>query len=329
MPEASFDPKTLSSSGDMTLILGKRTTTRFKAFRVKMHSDVRESMREFATEMIAYLDARSPVDYSDDLAFDADEQYMLVQRGALVVHRPKSRRRKRPADPPADPQIIEMDPAVLEALDTAASAEEITRDSLKKQAFPFYAAVIGDDPTRRIAFVKERNPYPVGELGRVLTQFGDGLRRLNEPILTFAKDFDIVVTLDHIAIARGEAFEKLFRDIDALKQRIPVWSGAAVQALPLDDDSATLLRDVAVRSVRVASQLRGLQERGFLAKTYPIDRLREKMIEVGLEHERLLAGDKLILQESDVPIVLKLIDERLYTGWHSDTPWDVGTRSRR
>jgi hypothetical protein len=84
-----------------------------------------------------------------------------------------------------------------------------------------------------------------------------------------------------------------------------------------------------VRSVRVASQLRGRQERGYLAKKYPVARLREKMIEIGLDHERLLQDDKLTLEESDVPVVLKLIDERLYMGWHSDTQWDVGTRARR
>lgn len=27
--------------------------------------------------------------------------------------------------------------------------------------------------------------------------------------------------------------------------------------------------------------------------------------------------------------MLKLIDERLYVGWHSSTPRDVGTRARR
>jgi hypothetical protein len=329
MPEPSFEPGFVSTAGDVTLILGKRTTTKFKGFRVKAHSDVREAMRQLAAEMIEHLTARTPVDYSDDLAFDADEQYMLVRRDALVVHRPETRRGKRSTAAPTEPQIVEMDPAALEVLDTASSADQITRDNLKKQSFPFYAAIIGDDPARRIAFIKERNPYQVAQLGRVLTLFGDGLRRLDEPILAFAKDFDMVVTPGHIAIVRPESFEKLFRDIESLKQRIPVWSGNAVEALPLDAQSADLLRDVAVRSVRVASQLRGLQERGYLAKKYPVARLREKMIEIGLDHERLLQDDKLTLEESDVPVVLKLIDERLYMGWHSDTQWDVGTRARR
>lgn len=333
MTEPGFDPATSATTGDITLLLGKRTTTKFKGFRVKMHPDVRETLRTVAAETLESLSSRTAVGYSDDLAFDAEEEYMLVERGTLVAHRPKPRRRVRSAEPdaatPAEPQIVEMDPAVLEVLDTASSADEITRDNLKKQSFPFYAAVIGDDPERRIAFLKERNPYQVGQLGKVLTQFGDGLRRLTEPVLMFATDFDMVVTPEYIAIRRKESFEKLFRDIDAIRDRIPVWSGAAVQALPLDDPSAAVVHGAALKSVRVASQLRGLQERGYLAKTYTAVQLREKMIEIGLDHERLLPGETLTLGEADVPVVLKLIDERLYVGWHSSTPWDVGTRARR
>lgn len=333
MAEPAFDPAVLETTGDVTLLLGKRTSTRFKGFRVKMHPDVREALRTVATETAERLSTLTQVGYSDDLAFDPEEQYLLVKRDTLVVHRPQPRRRGRhpeaSSETRAEPQVVEMDPAVLEVLDAAASASEITRDTLKKQSFPFYAAVIGDDPARRVAFLKERNPYQVGQLGKVLTQFGDGLRRLTEPVLMFATDFDMVVTPDHIAIARKESFEKLFRDIDALRERIPVWSGAAVHALPLDDGSAAVLQAAALKSVRVASQLRGLQERGFLTKTYAADQLRAKMIEIGLEHERLLPGDTLSLTESDVPLVLKLIDERLYVGWHSATPWDVGTRARR
>lgn len=333
MSEPTFDPAALDPNGDMTLLLGKRMSTRFKGFRVKMHPDVRETLRALAVETVERLSGRTAVGYSDDLAFDPEVQFVLVRRDTLVVHRPEPRRRRRTPgaapDPTVEPQIIEMDPAVFEVLDAAASADQITRDDLKKQSFPFYAVVIGDDPDCRIAFLKERNPYQVGQLGKVLTQFGDGLRQLTEPILMFATDFDMVVTPDHIAILRKESFEKLFRDIDVLRGRIPVWSGAAVQALPLDHESAAVLEDAAHSSVRVASQLRGLHERGYLAKTYTADQLREKMVEVGLEHERLLPGDTLALAKADVAVVLKLIDERLYMGWHSATPWDVGTRARR
>jgi len=37
----------------------------------------------------------------------------------------------------------------------------------------------------------------------------------------------------------------------------------------------------------------------------------------------------LVIQDDDIPIRLKLIDEKLYTGWSTNKKWDVGTRSER
>jgi len=40
-------------------------------------------------------------------------------------------------------------------------------------------------------------------------------------------------------------------------------------------------------------------------------------------------NDQLVIQDDDIPIRLKLIDEKLYTGWSTNKKWDVGTRSER
>jgi hypothetical protein len=53
------------------------------------------------------------------------------------------------------------------------------------------------------------------------------------------------------------------------------------------------------------------------------------MNEQKLDVCRMIVKGKLVLDDADVPAVLKLIDEKLYTGWQSDTQWDVGTRSQR
>jgi hypothetical protein len=53
--------------------------------------------------------------------------------------------------------------------------------------------------------------------------------------------------------------------------------------------------------------------------------MKRQNLDVG----RMIVNAKLVLGDADIPVVLKLIDEKLYTGWHSETPWDVGTRSKR
>ena len=116
---------------------------------------------------------------------------------------------------------------------------------------------MGDDPDHRIAFVDKWNPYKAGISGKLMTSFGDRLRRIDEPLLIFERSFDMVVTDDAIAVLNGSAFEDIFRDIDSMVDRIPVWSGAAVMALPLDDDTAARFQALSARDGRFAKQLRG------------------------------------------------------------------------
>lgn len=328
MPKPEFKPTADLARGDITLVLGQRTTG-VKGHRVSMHQDVANEMRVVAGKTIQALQSRTAVAYSDDLSFDEGVQYMLVERETLTTHRPAPRRGRPAANEPPERPMVEMDSAAFQAMQNASSLPLITGNELKRKSFVFYAAVIGDDPDDRVSFVRQWNPYKVADTGRIVTLFGDGLRRIEEPILAFERDFDMVVTKGYVAVLRGGPFEKVFRDIDSMKARIPTWSAAAVAALPVDTASATLLQDIATRSARVARQMRGLYERGFLSKKYNVPDLRKQMVEEGLDAGRLLKGSKLVLEEDDVPDVLKLIDERFYKGWHSSTKWDVGTRATR
>lgn len=327
MPESLFDPTALGTEGDLTLVLGRPTTTRFIGHRVKVHNDVAEAVRQIAADTVEALTTRAALDYADDLAFDTDEAYMLARRETLTQHRPARRRDRKAVED--EPAMVEMDPAVLDVLGEAASLPQLSRDELTSKRFSFYAAVFGDDPATRTAFVTQANPYKPAQLGQVLTSFGDGLRRITEPVLTFTQHFDLIVSGGQIAILRAQAFEKLFRNIDRLRARIPTWSTAAVEALPVSDESAAVIEQAALSSVRVASQLRGLHERGYLRKDYSPDALRQQLVACDLDAERLLPGGNLELTEEDVPVILKLIDEKLYPGWHSKTQWDVGTRAPR
>jgi hypothetical protein len=325
--ESGFNPDTLSCEGDVTLALGRRTTSSIRGARVKMHEDVINSLRQTAAATLETLKARTAVDFTDDLALE-EEKYALVSRSELVKNEPEPRRGRRSSDDPA-PGVIELDAAALDVLDSASSLDFIGRNDLKRQTFLMYAFVVGDDPSDRVAFVKQSNPYRAAQLGQILTQFGDGLKQVTDPVLTFATDFDLVVTRSHVAVLNMTAFEKLFRDIDRLEARVPIWSQNAVEALPLSDESATALHDLAKRNRRVAHQLRGIRERGFLAKKYRIADLKRQMKECGLDSDRLVHGNRLSLSADDIPVVLKIIDEKLYNGWHSETHWDVGTRASR
>jgi len=325
-----FDPSAIDVSGAITLVVGQRSgVANIKGFRIAMHTDVTTELRSICEATLTNIDERTAVTYTDDLVFDAASEYLLVPSTLLIAHRPESRRGRHPVDAPAEPPQIEVDAGARPVLAGASSLPELDASELKNQSFVFYAAVVGDDPDHRIAFVDRWNPYKAGLSGRLMTVFADRLRRIEGPLLVFERAFDMVVTDTAIAVLDPKAFEGVFRDIDAMKERFPVWSDAAVSALPLDDATAQRLRSLCNKGGRLAAQLRGLYERGVFEMTFKTTALRKEMAQQNLDADRLIANGKLVLDDADIPVVLKLIDEKLSKGWLTGTPWEIGTRSKR
>lgn len=326
----TFDPTAIDVSGAITLVVARRSgAVSFNGYRIAMHTDVITELRTTCAATLKAIGERSAVAYTDDLAFDAESQYLVVPFSVLVAHRPESHRGRRPADAPAEPPQIEVDAGARQVLARASSLPELDASELKKQPFVFYAAVVGNHPDHRIAFVDKWNPYKAGLSGNLVTVFGDRLRRIEGPLLVFERAFDMVVTGTAIAVLNPKAFEGVFRDIDAMRGRFPVWSDAAVSALPLDDGTAQRLRSLCNRGGRLAAQLRGLYERGIFELDFKTTALCTEMKRQNLDVSRMIVNGKLVLDDADIPVVLKLIDEKLYKGWLTETPWDVGTRSKR
>jgi hypothetical protein len=294
-----------------------------------MHRDVVTELRAICETTLTSLSERTSVPYTDDLAFDASAQYLLVSAGSLVKHRRESRRGRRATEASAEPPEVEVDPGALRVLENASSLPELDVSQLRYQSFLFYAAVVGNDPHRRVAFVDKWNPYKAGLSGQLATFFGDRLRRIEGPLLIFERTFDMVITDTSILVLDSKAFEGVFRDIDAMRARFPVWSDAAIAAIPFDDPTAERLRAQCGEGGRLARQLRGLYERGVFGLTFTTDALRVEMERQRLDAGRMIIGGKLSLTDTDIPVVLKLLDEKLYTGWYTETPWDVATRTRR
>lgn len=292
-----------------------------------MHTDARDELRQFCVNTLALLLARRPAEYADDLNFDPSSDYLVASTDKLVAERLKKQRSQRGAELLA-PQAVETDPAAQKILASASSLPELKVQDLAGKSFVFYAAVVGDDPDQRTAFVTRWNPYKRAIAGQRLFLFGDRLRSLEGTLLTFQETFDMVVTDEAIVILSAPAFETVFRDIKAMRGRIPTWTGAVAQVLPLASATAIRLEDLAMRDSRVARQIRGMYERGTLGVAFPINELRQEMKHHGLDTNRMIRNGQLVLEDTDIPTILRIADEKLYKGWKSGTEWDVGTRSK-
>ncbi len=302
MTKSSFDPAAIDVSGDITLIVAHRSGRNLKGHRVAMHTDVENELRTICAATLSFLGERQAVRYSSDLAFDRDREYLLVPGGKLLAHRRKARHGRQPLPRPGgEAPLIEVDPAARVLVAQASSLPELAASDLTKQSLLLYAAVVGDDPDDRIAFLDRWNPYKAGLSGNFVTLFGDRLRRLEGPLLVFERTFDMIVSSDAIAVLDAKAFEAIFRDIDAMAERIPAWSDAAIGALPIDEASAERLRNLSLRSSRVAGQLRDLYERGAFSSPFKVADLRRELKAQELDPDRLLAGGRLTLNEEDIP----------------------------
>lgn len=329
MAKPHFELSGIDTSGDMTLVVAQHVGKKLKGSRIAMHDDVRTALKQACDATLAMLGERSRVAYASDIEFDPATQYLdvppsLLSRPTAAVNTEK----EAAGDAPV--AAIETDPEAHIILDIGSSLELLEPAALRKRSFLFYAAVVGDQPNKRVSFVTQWNPYKVSLTGRLVTFFGDRLNKIEDPILVFESSFHLVVAESGIAVLNASAFEKVFRDIEVMQQRVPVWVDGVTAALPLVDGGGEQFLAACTRDTRLAKRARALFEGGTLnGKKLTAARLHTELKNQALEADRMVKGGKLHLEESDVPILLKLLSEGLWKGWITDIPWEASSKVPR
>lgn len=311
-----------ADNADATLIVAQRTN-RLKGYRIGMHVDVAKALRKAAADTVAAIEARTAVTFAADIDYDPTSQYLEVPAALLTVVRPAAPDSDDGAMPTGQAQpasTVETDPEAHAVIGQGSSLPLLKAAELGRRTFAFYALLVGNTPESRMAFVTQWNPHRLGLSGKILTAFGDQLRRIGQPLLAFESLFHMVVTPDGIAVLNKSAFEKVFRDVETMQARVPVWAAHVEAALPLDDASLGCLAEVCAKNMRVAAKARSLFESGVLKeRTLTAAMLVEEMRRQDLDADRMVKHDKLVIAESDVPVLLKLLDEGLWRGWLTDT----------
>ncbi|MDA8046724.1 MAG: hypothetical protein M0Z30_16025 [Actinomycetota bacterium] len=330
MPEGSS--LTITAPGDdadATLIVAQRTN-RLKGYRIGMHADVARALRRAAVDTVAAIEARTSVTFAADIDYDPATQYLEVPAALLTVAQPpQSAADGAPPGGQATP-TVETDPEAHAVISQGSSLPLLKAGELGRRTFAFYALIVGNTPENRTAFVTQWNPHRLGLSGKILTAFGDQLRRIGQPLLAFESLFHMVVIPDGIAVLNKSAFEKVFRDVETMQARVPVWAAHVEAALPLDDASLGCLAEVCGRNKRVAAKARSLFESGVLKdRAITGAMLAEEMRRQDLDADRMVKEDKLVIDDTDVPVLLKLLDEGLWRGWLTATAWEAGSKARR
>jgi hypothetical protein len=203
------------------LVLGWRTNRRLHARRLRLAADMDAQLRSRAQAMLATIASREPRTYEASAHLE-DEEVFLLEVSSLPT-RPPSKRRKRAED--EDGGIGDQQAqvsALVALLSSPGDLDPLDADDAAGQSFLFYAVVFSDSATDDpIAFIKRHNSASVLGKGWLLGLWVQTVTHVDNPVLVFAQDFDLVIDGEEIASLRPDAIQRLFADIDIVPSAAP------------------------------------------------------------------------------------------------------------
>ena len=198
---------------------------------------------------------------------------------------------------------------------------------IPKAGFLFYAVLVGPSDDRS-AFIRLYNPRRVARPGLFSTVFGEELRKLKDPIFVFDSEFDMVVTNEGIAALNQNAFERIFRDLSVMRGRLPDYVEHITSKLPMKSEDAARFLAKCVTNSRVANRARAIFEKGHLANV-EIAHVKAEIKKQGLDEGKFVKDGHLVFDEADPYSLLQLLNEDLFIGGLSKTPFAAQRKSAR
>lgn len=294
-----------SADGALTLVVGWRAgRKRLDGGWIELTEDVANSLRGIAQAAMAALAAREPKAYSVDSHLEPEEFFTVPET------------------------LLEYGNELLTLVRSGSDLQKITASQLPGRALLFYASIIGDEPETRTAFVRTANPVMTASAGRILTRLRGSLTVLSEPVFSFDRSIDFVVTSDGIAVLKANSFDRLFRDMPAILERIPDWLHEVSAHLPIDDAALAELGERCEKDSRLRRRLQAIHDRGHLANVTLKD-VRKEAERQGLDPNEVVRDGRLAVEGVDIPTLLKLLNEDLMTGGLSGSRFSVDRKSPR
>lgn len=292
--------ESINFDAPLTLGVGWRTSSKSEVGRVELTQTLAEEFRSIAQEHANLLRSRTAKEYSPESDLEPREEYFVVKRSGLEGHS-----------------------NTLDPLDAIADRDPLSPVELPKKPLLFYAFILPD-----ATFLRKANSHLNAKTGRIFTRFSDSLSRVDEPLFSFDRSVDLVVTRQALLISQLTAFEFLFKDEAIVLKQVPVWARAIADCLPAHEgiSDALLKRATANRSFR--KRLEALNKRGHL-RAVSIEQVKAEADKQGLDVATLFRDDKLDFTEANADTLLKLLNEDLFQGGLSGESFVVEKKSRR
>ena len=227
--------------GTPRLVVGWREASAFRCMRIDLHQNTFGELGAScaaALETIQSSDART---YEPFSALEHGEQYFWFQ---LPGHSGDS-----------DNQESSLH-AQIQGVD---QLDALEADELRRHRVLFYAIVWPRSGGGFLGFVTKSDPQKSLRPGFRYFQFGQTLKRVDQPDLVISDGADLVIRPGEVAALSESAFKNLLSDLQVVFTAVPTSvddiEAALASALPLSEDSSNALRLVGSRKVSVARRL--------------------------------------------------------------------------
>lgn len=282
-------------SDDPRLAIARRARGRIEFLRLELHQDVLPELRDIASRAVDRLRASQSRPYHPFAHLELGEQHFEM---GVEEH----------------PQLSGAD--LLAALAAVDQLSVLPADELQRTpAILAYAIVwpIGDD---FIGFVKKSDPAKFLRSGFRYFQYGDVLRRVEEPNFVLAPTIDVIATKFKLASFANTTLKDVLSDVGVVfsevRSEVVQIQGILSGTLPLSGESAEALVSLGESKVSIARRLAQLRTRLDLIERDP-KKLRKYMKEYGSDHTLFInAKGELIFGGDNVEEFLDFVEGRLF-----------------
>ena len=287
--------------GHLLLGVGWRGSDAVGTGRIDISISVAQRLRAIAKEHVGKLEQRSARRFTPEVDIVPADEYAVLPTSSLA------------ADDPTLRLLTEI--GKLDAF----GASELPSQPLLYYAIAFPGVAL---------FLRKTNPHLSAGKGRFFTRLSDSLVSVDDVLFAFDEKVDVVITPSQVYISALNAFELVFKDDDFVTRSIPKWVKAVTDHLEIVGGGGNVLEQHARSNTRLRHRLESIAARGHLVKVSPAQ-VRAEIKLHGLDVRELMKGDQLLVTDRNVVDVLKLLNEDLFVGGLSGTPFEVDKKAPR
>lgn len=218
-----------------------------------------------------------------------------------------------------------LDSQLLGEIRIGSELQLIGQSDLHKRTLHCYSVTIHTSKGPMV-FIRKTSPVKLATQGMVSRLMVDRLAEVSEPIFAFDNRFDVLLDGDRVVILNRRNFEALFKDIDAIRERIPTWVDSIADSLPMGLESRAMLISALERDQFTRRKFHAASQKPYM-KTMTIATVEEALVRHHLDPNSYIKNGELALDTNNVKRVVQLINEDLFKGDFSGDEFATGSKS--